>query len=183
MKRTPPKPVKLSPEQIVDIEGSVFALVEQHLDPNFYLLAVDFEKEAGYWYLRIYVEGKNAPVSLNDCEQISRHLDPLIDTIKALDDMPYSLEISSPGLFRPLKKAREFDFYAGKPVRVEIKTTKTAPGKQPPAREGILQGFDAERRVLTLQSSSQEAPLEVPLDEQTVVYLNPEVHFPEEDEV
>ncbi len=181
MKRTPPKPVKLSPDQIAAIETTVFELAQANLPAEFYLLAVELDKEAGYWYLRIYVEGQDAPVSLNDCERISRMLDPLVEGLNLLEDLPYSLEISSPGLFRPLKTCREFAFYTGKPVRIESGAAKTSPRNRPPAREGVLQAYDETRRVVTIRGTDGQTA-DLALDGDTVVYLNPEVHFPDEED-
>jgi ribosome maturation factor RimP len=184
MKRAPAKPVKLTPDQIREIETAVFQLVEAHLDARFYLLDVNFEKEAGYWYLRIYVEGRDFLISLNDCEAVSRALDPLLDEFSPLRELSYSLEVSSPGLFRPLRQEREFAFYAGRPVRVESKP----PQKGKPVQEslskpeeGILKSFDAARNVVTLKRPENNETFEVALDEEKMVCLNPEVHFPGDD--
>lgn len=184
MKRAPAKPIQLTPEQIRQIQSAVFAVVEPQLDPRFYLLDVSFEKEAGYWYLRIYLEGKEAPVSLSDCEQVSRQLDDSLDALSILEDLSYSMEISSPGVFRPLKTEREFSFYLGRPVRVETvqpeKKKKRAPVKNAVEAEGILKSYDADTQVLTLQTASGEA-VDVSLSPERMVYLNPVLHFPEED--
>ncbi|HEY9685807.1 MAG TPA: hypothetical protein V6C52_02400 [Coleofasciculaceae cyanobacterium] len=185
MKRAPAKPVKLTPDQIREIDAAVFHLVEEHLDARFYLLDVNFEKEAGYWYLRIYVEGRDFSISLNDCEAVSRALDPLLDEFPPLQDHSYSLEVSSPGLFRPLRKEREFVFYAGRPVRVESKPLKKSgkPAPEAPLKlgEGILQAFDPARNVVTLKRSENNETFEVALDEEKMVCLNPEVHLPGDD--
>jgi ribosome maturation factor RimP len=183
MKRTPAKPQQLLPAQIQQIESAVFALVEPLLDARFYLLNVTFEKDAGYWYLRIYLEGKDTPVSLSDCETVSRQIDASLDALPALKDLSYSLEVSSPGVFRPLKTQREFDFYQGRPVRIETlqskKKTKQAPPKSSiSGPEGVLKAYDINNQVLTLQQANGET-VEVSLTPEQVVYLNPVLHFPE----
>jgi ribosome maturation factor RimP len=145
---------------------------------------VNFEKEAGYWYLRIYVEGRDFSISLNDCEAVSRALDPLLDEFFPLQELSYSLEVSSPGLFRPLRQEREFAFYAGRPVRVENKPPqkgKPAPKAVSKPEEGILQAFDPARRVVTLKRPENNETFEVALGEEKMVCLNPEVHFPGDD--
>lgn len=188
MKRAPAKPIKLSPEEIRAIELAVFSVVEKQLDAKFYLLAVDFEKEAGFWYLRIYVEGKQEAISLSDCEQISRALDPLLDELPELQDYSYSLEVSSPGLFRPLKTEREFAFYQGRVLRVETRPpagkgkSKAKAAAQAPLRseEGLLQAYDAQRGVVTLQRMDSVDRVEVALDADTVAFLNPVIRFPDE---
>lgn len=181
MKRAPAKPIKLEAEQIGTIESAVFALVEKQLDAAFYLLAVNFEKESGYWYLRVYVEGQAAPIALSDCEQISRTIDPQLETLPELKDLSYSLEVSSPGLFRPLRTEREFAFYHGRPVRVESKPGKK--GKPVPLKapeEGQLEKFDEAGNLLVLKKPDGKT-VEVALTEDLQVLLNPEIHFPDEE--
>jgi ribosome maturation factor RimP len=186
MKRTPAKPQKITEEQIQKIEQTVFTALEPRLDPKFYLLAVRFEKEAGYWYLRIYVEGRDFAISLNDCEQISRELDPLMDDMPCLQDLAYSLEVSSPGLFRSLETQREFDFYRGQPVRIEGKPMpkgqRLGPKSQVKPQEGILQAFDEPTRTVTLQKADSSESFTVALGQDLVTYLNPTIKMPDDTE-
>jgi ribosome maturation factor RimP len=181
MKRAPAKPIQLSSEQIQKIEAAVFALVESQLDSRFYLLNVTFEKEAGYWYLRIYLESNHEPVSLSDCEKVSRQIDTSIDELNILQDLSYSLEVSSAGIFRPLKTQREFDFYKTRPVRVETIQPKKSkvPVKTVVGPEGMLKSFNEATQVLTLEQANGET-LNISLAPDQVVYLNPTLHFPEE---
>jgi ribosome maturation factor RimP len=186
MKRAPAKPIQLTAEQIHAVETAVFAAVEPQLPENYYLLDVTFEKEAGYWYLRIYVEGKTQPISLSECETISRSLDTLIDELSILKDLSFSLEISSPGLFRPLRRPREFEFFQGKSVRVEDRPVATKGKKavipmRTKAQEGLLQAFDPASSRLTLKNPQTQENFEVTLDDTKMVCLNPVIHFPEED--
>lgn len=193
MKRAPVKPIQLTPEQVREIETAVFAVVEQKLDSRFYLLDVAFEKEAGYWYLRVYTEAKEGAISISDCEQISRELDPVVEPLPILADLVYSLEISSPGLFRPLKRQREFDFFAGRVVRIETpapvlkgkkKAVQPVPAKSAAeGQEGLLQSYDASRNVVVLKSAQNQEIFEVALDESKVVCLNPVIRLPEGDEL
>jgi len=186
MKRAPAKPIQLTAEQIQNIETTVFSAVEPQVPDNYYLLDVAFEKEAGYWYLRIYVEGKAQAISLSECETISRSLDTLIDELAILNDLTFSLEISSPGLFRPLRRPREFEFFLGKPVRVEERPPATKgkkaviPIKTKP-QDGLLQGFNPENSLLTLKNPQTQEIFEVVLDDTKMVCLNPAIQFPDEE--
>lgn len=186
MKRVPVKPIQLSPEQVQTIQTLVFEAVEKQLDPRFYLLDVAFEKEAGAWYLRIYVEGRGFPISLNDCSGISQSLDAVIEALPILASLSYSLEISSPGVFRPLKTQREFDFYRENPVRIETYAPKGTKKNAKPEllgfEEGILQAFDGARGVVMLKKTQSPTPVEITLTEHNVVYLNPVIHFPDDAE-
>lgn len=191
MKRAPAKPIQLTADEIQAKETAVFALVENQLEAKlpgrFYLLDVTLEKEAGYWYLRIYVEEPKLGLSINDCETISRLLDPLVDELPQLQDLPYSLEVSSPGLFRPLRKAREFEFFAGRSVRVEDRLPETknkAKKASLPAKakgqEGILRGYQPEESIVLISRPDSQEVIEIALDETKIVCLNPVIRIPDE---
>jgi ribosome maturation factor RimP len=196
MKRSPVKPIQLSPETVRSIEAAVFQAVEPLLESRFYLLDVALEKEAGYWYLRIYVEETDGAISLNDCETISRALEDKLEALPQLSDLSYSLEVSSPGLFRPLKRQREFDFFIGRPVRIETVSSQALGLKKKPKKnqlalgaeaglnslEGILQGYNAEQNVVTLKRPLNDETFEVPLDSTQVIYLNSVIRFPDIEE-
>ncbi len=164
---------KLQPEQVADIENAVFDIVEAQLPKEFYLLAVEFVRETGQWFLRIYVEGIDFRVALSHCEQVSRLLDPHIETLRQLENISYSLEVSSPGVFRPLKTAREFAFYQGTPIKLESESTSL------PISEGTLKQYEPETQTLTILNKSNNEPVTVPMSEEIIVLLNPEIKFPE----
>ena len=69
---------------------------------NFELVDVEDVKEAGNWYLRVYVD-KEGGIAVDDCEVVSRALSDKLDVDDFIEDS-YILEVSSPGLGRPLKK-------------------------------------------------------------------------------
>ncbi|NLO93124.1 MAG: ribosome maturation factor RimP, partial [Clostridiaceae bacterium] len=68
------------------------------------LVGVDFVKEGSNWFLRVYID-KHEGVSLDDCEKVSRPLNSKLDELNPISQ-PYYLEVSSPGVERPLKKPR-----------------------------------------------------------------------------
>ena len=74
-------------------------LVDAH---GFELVDVEYVKEAGNWYLRAYID-KPGGIAVDDCEVISRALSDKLDEEDYIEDS-YILEVSSPGLGRPLKK-------------------------------------------------------------------------------
>ena len=85
---------------------------------EFELVDGEYVKEAGTWYLRAYID-KPGGIAINDCEVVSRELSDLLDQKDFIDDS-YILEVSSPGLGRPLKKERDFARSIG--AEVEIRT-------------------------------------------------------------
>ena len=85
---------------------------------GFELVDVEYVMEAGTWYLRGYID-KPGGFTVNDCEDVSRAFSDILDEQDFIEDS-YIMEISSPGLDRPLKKEKDFKRSLGK--LVEIRT-------------------------------------------------------------
>ncbi len=83
------------------------------------LVEVEFQQEQGGWVLRLYVD-KDGGVTLDDCQKMSRELGILLD-VKDVIGGSYNLEVSSPGLNRPLTSEKDFVRYRGEMVRVKVK--------------------------------------------------------------
>src|SRR4030095_15727968 len=83
------------------------------------LVAFEWTMEGGRAVLRVLVE-KEGGVLVKDCEKISHLLDPLLD-VEDLIPGRYNLEISSPGLERPLRKFNDFKRFTGNAVRLKTK--------------------------------------------------------------
>lgn len=79
---------------------------------------VEYVKEAGTWFLRVYID-KESGVSINDCENISRKLDPVLDENDPVPDS-YTFEVCSAGADRILKTAEHFSKYIGSDVDVKL---------------------------------------------------------------
>lgn len=84
----------------------------------FELVDVEYVKEAGDWYLRAYID-KPGGITIDDCELVSRRLSDLLDEADYIKDA-YILEVSSPGLTRPLKKDKDYDRNIGKLIDVRL---------------------------------------------------------------
>lgn len=102
---------------------------------GFELVDVEYVKELGNWYLRYFID-KPGGITLDDCQSISSEVGRLLD---AADPIPtsYILEVSSPGVERPLKKDKDFLRYIGS--FVEIKTFEKIDGKK--VFTGILEDY------------------------------------------
>ena len=85
---------------------------------NFELVDVEYVKEAGNWYLRAYID-KEGGITVDDCEIISRRLGDWLDEKDIIADS-YILEVSSPGLGRPLKKDKDFNRSIGEDVDIKL---------------------------------------------------------------
>jgi ribosome maturation factor RimP len=86
---------------------------------KFELIDVEYMSDRGRWVLRIYVD-KDGGVTLDDCAKVSGELGDLID-IKNIIEHEYVLEVSSPGLNRPLKKEADFIRVIGKKIKVRTR--------------------------------------------------------------
>ena len=97
---------------------------------------VEYVKEAGTWYLRLYID-KEGGVSINDCEAISRRVSDLLDEADPIEGS-YTFEVSSAGAERPLKRPSDFERFMGSPVTVRL--YKNRDGRKEFA--GTLSGYD-----------------------------------------
>ena len=79
---------------------------------------VEYVKEAGSWYLRVYID-KETGVSIDDCEAVSRAVDPVLDEKDPIPES-YRFEVCSAGLERQLKRPSDFERYLGEPVLVKL---------------------------------------------------------------
>ena len=131
-------------------EELVNPLVEAN---NFELVDVEFVKEAGTNYLRVYID-KEGGITIDDCEIISRALSDLLDEKDYIDEA-YILEVSSPGLGRPLKKDKDFARSIGEDV--DIKLFK--PIDKQKEFSGVLEAYD-------------DKEITVRLDEDTIIKFN-----------
>ena len=102
-----------------DYEQKTEALVMPLIEENgFELVDVEYVKEAGNYYLRVYID-KEGGITVDDCEVISRALGDKLDADDFIDDS-YILEVSSPGLGRPLKKEKDFLRSIGKEIEIKL---------------------------------------------------------------
>ncbi len=129
---------------------------------------VEYVREAGQWFLRIYID-KEGGVSINDCEAVSRPLSDALDEADPIEGS-YVLEVSSAGADRPLKKPEHFAAFVGRPVRARL-----------------IRPLENGQRELTgiLLRAEEDGQLELQLDEETSVTLEKKecssVHSVEED--
>lgn len=85
---------------------------------NYELVDVEFIKEGTNWYLRIYID-KPGGITIDDCQAVSEQMSEILDKKDPIEQS-YYLEVSSPGLERPLKTERDFIKYKGELVEVKV---------------------------------------------------------------
>lgn len=101
------------------------------------LVDVEFVKEGQHRYLRVFIDKEEDKISLDDCKKVSTFLNEKMDDLDPIKEN-YFLEISSPGLERPLKKARDFEKQVGKTVQAKL----FSPIDGRKIIDGILVGFE-----------------------------------------
>ena len=106
-------------------------------------------KEGSNWYLRAFVD-KPGGITINDLESVSRRLSDLLDEKDFISDA-YILEVSSPGLGRPLKKDRDFDRSIGEEIEVHLYRSLNG-NKQ---YVGLLKSYDKDTITIEDEDGSE----------------------------
>ena len=125
-----------------ETEKLLIPIIDAH---QFELVDVEYVKEGSKWYLRAYID-KEGGITVDDCELVSRQLSDLLDE-KDLIDEAYILEVSSPGLGRPLKKEKDFLRSIGE--EVEVRTYR--PINRSKEFTGILKEYDKDSVTLVFE--------------------------------
>ena len=147
-------------------ESRTEALLLPIMEANqFELVDVEYVKEGSSWYLRAYID-KEGGISIDDCELVSRALSDLLDQEDFIEEA-YILEVSSPGLLRPIKKDKDFQRNVGKEIEVHL--FKMIDKKK--ELIGILTAFDAD--TLTLQTEEKE----IRLNRKEAALIRPYIEF------
>ena len=125
---------------------------EELLEPivaeqGFELVDVEYVKEAGNWYLRAYID-KPGGITVDDCEVVSRRFSDILDEKDYIEDS-YILEVSSPGLGRPLKKDKDFQRSIGK--EIEVRTFRAIDKQK--EFTGILKEFNKDSFTIVIEDN------------------------------
>ncbi len=130
------------------VEAWLLPLLEKN---QFELVDVEYVREAGIWYLRAYID-KEGGITVDDCEVVSRELGDWLDQEDFIEDS-YILEVSSPGLGRPLKKEKDFARSLGKDVEVRL----YRPINKQKEFTGTLKAYDADTVTLSMEDGNDLA--------------------------
>ncbi len=141
----------------MDLEEHLFSLCEPVLNDSGYELVMIQVSGTGSRRKAVLFIDKQGGVSVGDCAAASRRIDPLIEQSEVFRN-PYVLEVSSPGLNRPLSKPKDYERFAGRKARILL--------RQPIGKRrkftGILRGLESQTDVvIELDGGIQEKfPLE-----------------------
>ena len=134
-----------------EIEARTEALLQPICEANgVSIYDVEYVKEAGEWYLRAYID-KPGGVNINDCVDVNHALSDALDVDDFIEDA-YTLEVSSPGLGRQLKKDRHFENSLGQDV--ELKLFKPRDGVKEFA--GTLKSYTDSTVTVTINGNDEE---------------------------
>ena len=120
-------------------EALLLPIVEEK---GYEMVDVEYVKEGSNWYLRAFID-KPGGITINDLEGVSRKLSDLLDEEDFISDA-YILEVSSPGLGRPLKKDRDFDRSIGEEIEVHL--YRSLNGKK--QYVGLLKCYDKDTNTI-----------------------------------
>ena len=102
------------------IAGAVAPLAEPITkELGLMLWDIRFVKEGATWILRVVIDREDAPVSINDCVDVSRRLSPVLDEADPIEQS-YCLEVASPGADRELTRPEHFAYYESYPVCLKL---------------------------------------------------------------
>ena len=126
---------------------------------------LEYQRESRGWVLRIYLD-REGGVTVDECAEVSREVGAVLE-VKDLIPNPYVLEVSSPGLTRPLRKPEDFNKYRNRLVK--IKLFEPLEGRK--NFKGTLLGLEDERVLMNIEGRVYELPL------QGIAKANLEIEF------
>lgn len=115
------------------VAGFARPVVEEH---GCTLWDVEYVREGSDYFLRLYID-KEGGVDINDCEAISRAVDPILDEKDPIAES-YHFEVCSAGLERSLKRPADFEQFMGSPIMIKLYRPRNGLKEIP----GILRGYD-----------------------------------------
>jgi ribosome maturation factor RimP len=124
------------------------------LDMGMELVEVQFRREGHGWVLRFFID-KEGGVTIDDCAAVSREVSAYLE-VEDLISHAYHLEVSSPGLERPLKKKADFIRFAGRLARIKLRD----PLEGQKVLVGTLLGLEGDTVVLALEMETVRIDLE-----------------------
>ena len=137
------------------IEDAIWKMAEPLVAENgMELIDVEYVKEGAEWYLRLFLDKEgDEGIDLDDCELISRKFSDVLEEKDPITQT-YRLEVSSPGIERPLKRTKDFQRFQGE--KVQVKTFSEVEGKK--QFIGILQETTEETVTLDVDGASIVIP-------------------------
>lgn len=150
----------LTEKELEKIKEVIMPILEQE---KVELVDMEYVRSGGTWILRFYID-KPTGVTIGDCERVSERIGMELDILDIIQ-VPYILEVSSPGLERELKTENDFVRSLGK--LVQITTSEAINGKH--VFQGILRGFD--HGCIFIKDKGTDKIIEIPREKVTSARL------------
>ncbi len=133
------------------------------------LVDLVFVHEHGQWVLRFFLD-KSGGITLDDCAKISDHLSRNLDASDVVKQA-YSLEVSSPGINRPLKKEADYQRFIGE--RVDVRLYAPLNGRR--HFTGTIQSVSG--GTVTIQEPQSQQVFQLPIADVAKAHLDPDIRF------
>jgi len=150
----------LTKKRVVDIVEEI--VVPFLKTKNFELFDIEFVKEGEHRYLRLYIDKENG-ITLDDCQEVSEFLSDKLDELDPIKES-YFLEVSSPGIERPLKRSKDFEKHVGD--LIEARLYHPIDGQK--VIEGKLLGLKNNKILIERET---KGTIEIPKDKVSLVKL------------
>lgn len=151
-----------------DLKERVYNLVELAiLRKGMELVDLEWQRERSGWVLRLYID-KPGGVTIGDCAKISEIVGKILDR-EDLIHHPYNLEVSSPGIERPLKKKEHFERFLGEKAKITL--------KDPMGGRRKISGIILEVEEDTVKIEAEGKVWEIRLSNIKKANLQPEISF------
>lgn len=149
-----------------ELESTLSPLIEQEGGE---LVDLQWRREGGHWVLRLFLD-KPGGITLDDCEYFSNRVGAALDE-RDLIEQSYTLEVSSPGLDRVIKKDADFARFAGKPVKLKLKLPENGSRRFSGVLKGLVEGKVALQIGPDTKAFDRAAIEEVRLDDSAAAEL------------
>lgn len=157
--------------QSAEIEKLVSGMAEEILQgTDISLVDVEYVREKD-WYLRIYID-KPGGIEIDDCQMVSEKLTEILDARDPIRDK-YYLEVSSPGIDRPLKKDKDFESFYGKKVDIKF----FAPWEKNKEIVAVLTAHDENTISAKPVLKGRESKNLVVFERRTIAMIRPHIDF------
>lgn len=141
-------------------EQRVYDIVKPIAEENeSYIYDVEYVKEGGFWFLKVYVDKEDCPITLDECEVISRRLSEELDKDDFITQN-YYLEVASPGIERKLKTEEHFKRYIGELADI-----------------GLFKAFKGSKNVTGKLLGFEDKKISVEIDGEKTEFLQSETTF------
>ena len=145
----------------MSLNDKLSRLIEKYLmNTEYELVHLTYQKEGFNWILRVLID-KPGGITLNDCSFVSKGISPLLDETDLIQDDTYTLEVSSPGVNRPLVKLNDFDGFKNNDVKIVLKSPEKSIDEKRIRYKGFLNGIIDNNIILTVDGKEILIPYNV----------------------